>query len=255
MLGGRGVRLREGRYDQVVDAGDPVELAGRFAVTGVRRLHVVDLEGARAGEPLQAEVLRDVLAAARAVAPSIVVQAAGGLRSEASVERVLGLGADAAVLGTAAIEDPAFLGACAARWPGRIHASVDVRDGRVALDGWERELRLDALDVGARLLDEGAAGLVITDTRRDGTLGGPNLELLGSFRERFPASRVVAAGGVRSIDDLLALAAIGIDGAIAGMALVAGSLLIEAALAALDAVARDAEISRSARPRTSPVAR
>jgi phosphoribosylformimino-5-aminoimidazole carboxamide ribotide isomerase len=233
LLGGRGVRLRQGRYDDVVEAGDPVALGRRFVAAGVGRLHVVDLDGARAGEPRQTELLGKVVEAARASAPIVRIQAAGGLRTEAAVAGAIDVGADDVVLGTAAVERPGFLAGCAARWPGRVHAAIDTRDGRVALDGWERERGLAALDVAGRLLDEGAAGLIVTDTRRDGTLGGPNIGLLAAFRARFASAWLVAAGGVRSIDDLLALEAAGVDGAVAGLALVTGDLPIEAALRAL----------------------
>lgn len=234
LLGGQGVRLRRGDYDDVVGGGDPVELARRWAAAGVPRLHVVDLEGARAGEPRQSAVMARAIAAAREAARGVRVQAAGGLRTAAAVEGALAAGADAVVLGTAAHAKPGFLRDCAARWAGRILASIDVRGAQLALDGWLRTDAVDPLEVAARLLDDGAAGLVVTDTQRDGTLAGPNLALLGDVRRRFPAVRLVAAGGVGSTDDLLALADAGMDGAIVGMALLTGGVELGDALARLD---------------------
>jgi phosphoribosylformimino-5-aminoimidazole carboxamide ribotide isomerase len=233
LLDGRGVRLRKGDYDDVVGDADPVELARGWTTAGVQRLHVVDLDGARAGEPRNAGPMGRIFRAARAASPGIRVHAAGGLRTADAVEAVLRAGADAAVLATAAHRNPGFLRECAARWPGRIIASVDVRGAQVALDGWLRSGAGDPLDVAARLLEDGAAGLIVTDTERDGTLAGPNLELLREARRRFPATRLVAAGGVGSIDDLMTLADAGIDGAIVGMALLTGEIDLRDALAML----------------------
>lgn len=236
LLDGRSVRLREGDYRRPVESrAEPRELAMRWAAAGVPRLHVVDLDGARAGEPRQLARVTEVIQAARAVAPGIAVQVGGGLRTQEAVAAVVDAGADAVVLGTAALERPGFLAACAARWPGRALAALDLRDGRPALDGWLRTFEADALHSAGRLLDEGAAGLVVTDTRRDGTLSGPNLELLSGVRRAFPQARLQAAGGVRSIGDLLDLQRRGLDGAIVGLALLAGHIDPREAAAALAA--------------------
>ncbi|HUQ43441.1 MAG TPA: HisA/HisF-related TIM barrel protein [Candidatus Limnocylindria bacterium] len=233
LLGGRSVRLRQGDFAQPMASGDPSVRAATWAAAGVPRLHLVDLEGARAGMPRAVAALAAVVMAARAAAPLVKVQIAGGLRTEATVGAVLDAGVDAAVLGTAALERPGFLAACAGRWPGRVLAALDLRDGRPAVSGWLRSRDDDALEVAGRLLAEGAAALIVTDTRRDGTLTGPNLALLASFRNAFPVARLVAAGGVRSTGDLLDLERTGLDGAIVGMALATGALRIPDALAAL----------------------
>jgi phosphoribosylformimino-5-aminoimidazole carboxamide ribotide isomerase len=238
LLDGRSVRLREGDYERRVESGaDPSELAARWATAGVPRLHIVDLEGARAGEPRQLARLGEVVRAAREAAPAIGVQAGGGLRAPEAVAAVLDAGVDAAVLGTVALERPGFLASCAARWPGRVLAALDLRDGRLALDGWRRVDDADPLSTAGRLLDEGAAGLLVTDTRRDGMLAGPNLELLATFRKAFPQAWLVAAGGIRSTDDLLDLQRAGLDGAIVGLAMLTGDLGLRDALAALAASA------------------
>jgi len=236
LLEGRSVRLRQGDYDQQVESGvRPPELAARWAAAGVPRLHVVDLEGARTGEPRQLSLLGEVIRVAREVTPAIRFQAGGGLRTVAAVGAALDAGADAAVLGTAAIERPGFLAGCAARWPGRILAALDLRDGGTTVDGWLRAGEPDPLETAARLLDEGAAGLLVTDTRRDGALTGPNLEMMATFRTTFREAWLVAAGGVRSTGDLLDLQRMGLDGAIVGMALVTGAMQLSDALAALSA--------------------
>ncbi len=227
LIGGRSVRLAQGDYERPIPgADDPAGLARQWAAAGVRRLHLIDLDGARAGEPRQ---LARLIQIAEAV-PGVAVEAGGGLRSEASVEALLQAGIDFAILGTAALERPGFLAACAARWPGRILVSLDLRDGVPALDGWLREGRGDSLTIAGRLLGAGAAGLLITDTRRDGTLAGPNLELLSGFRQAFPDAWLAGAGGVGSLEDLLALRRIGLDGAVVGLALLTGAVALPEAL-------------------------
>lgn len=233
LLEGRGVRLRQGEYTDPVGWGDPLQRAARWAAEGVPTLHVVDLEGARSGEPRQLAAMVEVFRAARAASPRVRLQAAGGLRTRAAVAAVLDAGADAAVLGTAALERPGFLATCASRWPGRIVAALDLRDGRAAVGGWLRVDDAEPLVAAARLLDEGAAGLVVTDTRRDGALTGPNLALMTAFRAAFPGAWLAAAGGVRSTGDLLDLRQAGVDGAIVGLALLTGAVRIPDALAAL----------------------
>ena len=234
LLGRRSVRLRGGDFDrQVVSGTEPAGLARGWAAAGVAALHVVDLDGARVGQPQQLELLAEVAAAARRAAPSIRIQAGGGLRSRDAVAAVLDAGVDVAVIGTAALERPGFMAECATRWPGRVIAALDLRDGQPAVDGWLRSTAEVPLASARRLLDEGASTLVITDTRRDGMLAGPNLDLLASFRAALPGARLVAAGGVRSISDLIALRRAGLDGAIVGMALMAGRLDVHRALARL----------------------
>ncbi|HSK92460.1 MAG TPA: HisA/HisF-related TIM barrel protein [Candidatus Angelobacter sp.] len=224
LLDGGAVRLVQGDYARRIPAGaDGAELARRFLAAGCRRLHVVDLAGARAGRPVQLEEVGRVVDAARAEAADVRVEAAGGIRTEDDLEAVLAV-ADDAILGTAAIERPDLLRSAAARHPGRIFASLDLRDGRPALDGWERLGTEDPLRLARRLLTGGAARLIVTDTRRDGTQSGPNLEMLMRMRAALPDATLVAAGGVGSIDDLQALDAAGIDAAIVGLSLLTGAV-------------------------------
>lgn len=225
LLDGEAVRLIQGDYDRRVaaDASAP-DLARRFVAAGCRRLHVVDLAGARAGHPIQAPLLATVAEAARSEAPDCVIEATGGLRRPADVDAVLAV-ADEAILGTAAIADPGFVTACAAAHPRRIGVAMDLRGGRAALDGWRRDGgAVDAVALARTLVDAGAGRLVVTDTRRDGTLAGPNLDLLRELREALPAATLVAAGGVGSLDDLAALRELGVDGAVVGLALLTGAI-------------------------------
>jgi phosphoribosylformimino-5-aminoimidazole carboxamide ribotide isomerase len=242
LLGGRSVRLIEGDYGRAQQSRvDPTELAGRWVAAGVRRLHLVDLDGARSGRPVQLVGLANAIRSARRASSrrrgdGIQIQVGGGLRSPDAVEAILDAGADAAVLGTAALERPGFLAACAARWPGRILAAIDLRDGRIALDGWRRTRNGEPVAIARDLLDDGAAGLLVTDTRRDGTLTGPNLELLAAFRTALPEHQLLASGGVRTLDDLRDLQRAGMDGAIVGMALLTGAIDPAKAVTVLAAV-------------------
>jgi len=233
LLDGGAVRLVQGDYDRRVDAGcDAVGLARDFVAAGCRRLHVIDLAGARAGRPMQLSLVADVVAAARAVASDVRVELGGGLRTQADVDAALAV-VDDVLLGTAAIEDPSFLAEAAARHPGRVGVSLDLRGGVPALDGWRREGSGAAVGHAQVLLAAGASRLVVTETSRDGTLAGPDLPALNTLRAAFPEAVLVAAGGVGSIDDLRALRDIGLDGAVVGLALLTGSVDPSEALAVL----------------------
>jgi phosphoribosylformimino-5-aminoimidazole carboxamide ribotide isomerase len=224
LLAGGAVRLVQGDYDRrVMSEATAAELARRFAAAGCRRLHVVDLAGARAGAPRELRLAGEVVRAARAEDPQVTVELGGGIRTPADVDAALAV-VDEAVLGTAAIEDPEFLRSACDRHPGRIGVSVDLRDGRPALDGWSRTAVMDAEVLVGRLLEAGASRVTITDTSRDGTLAGPGLGTLTRLRAAFPTAVLVAAGGVGSLDDLRALANIGVDGAIVGLALLTGAV-------------------------------
>ena len=233
LLDGGAVRLVQGDYDRRIPAdADAPALARRFVEAGCRHLHVVDLAGARAGTPAQLPEVARLVGAARGVAADVRVELGGGLRTADAVAEALAV-VDDAILGTAAIERPGFLRACAERFPGRIVASLDLRAGQAALDGWSRVGADDPIEVARRLLDEGAARLIVTETSRDGTLKGPDLEMLTVLRAAVGDAVLVAAGGVGSIDDLRALDAIGIDGAVVGLALLSGAIDPAEAMAAL----------------------
>ena len=233
LLDGGAVRLVQGDYARRIEAdATAVSLARRFVAAGCRRLHIVDLAGARSGRPTQLDLIGRLADEARALSPDVRIEAGGGLRTDADVNAVLAI-ADEAVLGTAAIETGGFLRACVERHPGRVFASLDLRDGRPAFDGWLRSGSADALDLARWLVEEGAARLIVTDTRRDGTLTGPNLELLGAMRHALPKAFLVAAGGIGSLDDLRALDALGCDGAVVGLALLTGAVDPAEAVAAL----------------------
>ena len=240
LLDGRAIRLVQGDYARrAADLEEPAVAVAGWVRAGVRWLHIVDLGGARAGRPVHLELAGRLVKAARAVDADVRVELGGGLRTLDDVERALGAGIDLAVLGTAAIEDPGFLAACGERWPGRIAVSIDARGERVAVDGWRRSSEADAARLAAKMAASGAAQIIVTDVERDGTRSGPNRELLGRVREAIPDTRLVAAGGIGTPEDLRGLNALGIDGAIVGLALIDGSLSITDAL---DAVAGSAVV-------------
>lgn len=235
LMDGRSVRLEQGDFDRPIPGTEePARLAREWVEAGVRRLHLVDLEGARAGEPRQLQSITEVAAAVREVGPEVRVQVGGGLRTPEAVDALLSTGvADFTILGTAALTREDFARDCASRWPGRILVSLDLRDGRLAVDGWLRDADGEPIEIARRLLEVGAAGLLVTDTRRDGTLAGPNLELLRAFREALPDAWLAGAGGIGSADDLRELREIGVDGAVVGLALLDGSIGLSEALEAI----------------------
>ena len=227
---GRCVRLREGRSDrETVFSDDPVAMALRWTGLGAARLHVVDLDGAFAGEPRQEALVAKIVAA---VAP-VPVEVGGGLRDLAAVDAALQTGARWAVVGTRAALDAAFLAEVCRRHPGRIIVAVDARGARVAVKGWTEVSEHTVGDVGARARDAGAAALLYTDVSRDGMEQGPNVEETAALARRIEVP-ILASGGVAGVDDLRRLAAIpGVEGTIVGRALYTGAIDFRDALDAL----------------------
>jgi phosphoribosylformimino-5-aminoimidazole carboxamide ribotide isomerase len=213
VLGTEAVRLHRGGYDDVVErAADPVALAARFAAAGARRIHLVDLDGARSGR-VRPELVRAV---ADAIAPA-ALQASGGIRSPADARALLAAGAGRVVVGTAAFPDPA---PWVEELGDRLLAALDVREGRVRSAGWTDE-GLPLAEAVARARAAGVTRVLCTAIDRDGTLAGPDLDLVRRVAEA--GFRVVAAGGVRSPADVAALAAAGAEAAVVGRALLASN--------------------------------
>jgi len=228
ILGGKCVRLAQGDYQRaIVYAEDPAEVAAGFVRHPIARLHVVDLDGARAGRPCNADAVRRILARAGRVP----VQLGGGLRDLAAVEAVLAAGVGRAVLGTVAVREPAVAREAARRFPGRIAVGIDARDGWVAVEGWRERSEKRAADLARELEDAGVAAIVFTDIGRDGMLQGPNLEATAELAASV-AIPVIVSGGIRSAADVLAAARAGrgIAGVIVGRALYTGDLDLGATL-------------------------
>jgi phosphoribosylformimino-5-aminoimidazole carboxamide ribotide isomerase len=210
VLAGRVVRLREGRRDEVtVEGGNPVAAAERFAAEGAEWLHLVDLDGAFSGEP-------DLGLVRRIAAVGVPAQVGGGYRTLELVGAALEAGASRVLLGTAAL-DPSFLTDAVAAFGDSVAVAVDARDGAVAVEGWTGAANLSPGRLAVHCAAAGVARLVVTATRRDGTLDGPDLDLVAGVLET--GLPVIAAGGVSSLDDLGALRDLGCEGAVAGSAL------------------------------------
>lgn len=226
VLAGKAVRLEKGRYDKVTDRRpDPVLLAHEWADEGALLIHVVDLDGAREGAPVNHLTIAQICRAIK-----VPVQVGGGLRTVDALEDVFDAGATRAVLGTGALKDPQLLDEALGRWPGRIVVSIDVRDGYVAADGWLVRSSFTATDFAHDLVRRGALHLVYTDIGRDGTLEGPPLDGLRLVQEA--AGRpLISAGGVGSLDDLRALRDHGAGGAIVGRALYSERISLSRAIA------------------------
>ncbi len=231
--GGRCVRLEQGDYNrETVFGDDPVAVAKRWQDAGARRLHVVDLDGARDGRPRNEDAIRAILAAA-----AVPVQVGGGIRDIAMIQRYLEGGADRVVLGTAAVKDQTTLMNAIVLFRERIVVGVDARGGVVATEGWLESSAIAATDLVKQLSEMGVARIVYTDILRDATLTGPNFEAVGELLETIsglpsPVS-VIVAGGLSSIDDLKALSALGVEGAIIGKAIYTGDISLTEAITAV----------------------
>lgn len=229
LRGGRVVRLAQGDFARVTDYGDDaVSIARRFADAGATALHIVDLDGARAGRPAQVELVGRIAAA---VNGRVRCEIAGGLRSPEAVSEALAAGAWRVVVGTAALRDPAFVERLVARHGGdRIVVALDVRDGRAVGDAWRSDAAGRAVEaVLADLAEAGATTFEVTAIERDGLLGGADIELLGRLTA-LERGDIIASGGVSSLGDLRAVRAIGCAGAIVGRALYEGRIDLAAAV-------------------------
>jgi phosphoribosylformimino-5-aminoimidazole carboxamide ribotide isomerase len=229
---GRAVRLRQGRFDEeTVYADDPLEAARSFVEAGARFLHVVDLDGAREGEPVNLRHVERIASELR-----VPVELGGGLRSIASIRRALAAGVDRVVLGTAAFTDPELLDEALSAFTSRILVGVDVREGRVSVAGWTRETQMRGEDAIRRMQQRGATRFVYTNVDRDGMLEGPDLDEVRRVSEAV-RGRFLYSGGIGSLADLEALRGLrllNLAGVISGKALYEGRFGVRAGQAALD---------------------
>ncbi len=231
--GGRCVRLEQGDYArETVFSDDPAAVAARWQEAGALRLHVVDLDGARQGRPVNGEAIRRVL-------DSLVIpaQIGGGIRDIAVIHSYLEAGADRVVLGTAAVKDQTVLLNALALFRERIVVAVDARDGVVVSEGWRETSGIAAIDFVGQLAEMGVARIIYTDTLRDGTLAGPNFaaieNLLADLQPPASSLQVIYSGGVSSVDHLRRLAGLGVEGVIVGRALYTGDIDFTEASAAV----------------------
>jgi phosphoribosylformimino-5-aminoimidazole carboxamide ribotide isomerase len=228
---GEAVRLQQGDMARAtVFSRDPAAQARAFAEQGFVYLHLVDLDGAFAGKPVNAAAVDRIVDAVK-----IPVQLGGGIRDRATIDAWLDKGIARVIVGTAAVRDPALVKAAARACPGRVAVGLDARDGKIAVEGWSKTSALSALEVGRRFEDAGVAAIVYTDVNRDGMLEGLNLDATVALAERISIP-VIASGGLASLADVRALLeprAQKLEGAIAGRALYDGRLDPAAALSLL----------------------
>jgi len=245
LRGGRVVRLLRGDHAaETVYADDPAGVAAAFAADGARVIHIVDLDGARQGRPVNLDLVKRITGGIGAGAPfgaagppdadgatgvvAPAVQFGGGLRDDDAVFAAVAAGVDRLVFGSAAVANPGWVEAVVRRFPGRILVSLDARGGRIAVGGWLETTRADALEVARRLMDRGVSEFVYTDIDRDGTGGGPDLRGVEALTAL--GCSVIASGGVGNLEDLSRLAATGAAGAIVGRALYEGRIRLREAI-------------------------
>jgi phosphoribosylformimino-5-aminoimidazole carboxamide ribotide isomerase len=228
---GQCVRLLRGDMNQAtVFSDDPAAQATAFTDAGCRWIHVVDLNGAFAGRPVNAEAVAGIVGAVSG--RGVRVQLGGGIRTLETVADWLGRGLDRVILGTVAVRDPDLVREACRRFPDRVAVGIDARAGRVAVEGWAEVSEMTALDLALRFEDAGAAAIIHTDIARDGAMEGPNLEATAALAERL-STPVILSGGVSSYDDLRAVkarASSGIEGVISGRALYDGRIDVAEAL-------------------------
>jgi phosphoribosylformimino-5-aminoimidazole carboxamide ribotide isomerase len=220
---GRCVRLRQGRMeDETVFSDDPVEMAGRWVREGARRLHLVDLNGAFAGMPVNGGAIRAIAAAY----PDLPIQVGGGIRDEATISAYLEAGVSYCIIGTQAVKEPELVGRACRAFPGRIIVGLDARDGQVAIRGWAELTEHRVEELARRFEGDGVSAIVYTDIGRDGMLSGPNVAATQALAESIHTP-VIASGGITNLEDVRLLAAAaghGIVGAITGRAIYEGTL-------------------------------
>lgn len=226
---GKAVRLFKGDYARMTVYHDnPAEVARAFAAAGAKHIHLVDLEGARVGKPANLKTIADILEAA-----DLFVEVGGGIRNMETIEGYLSIGVNRVILGTAAVTDPAFLEEALARYGEKIAVGVDIKDGFVAIQGWTEKSTVTADDFFARMEGLGVKTIICTDISRDGAMKGTNRELYRELSGKY-AVDLIASGGVSDLEDVKALAAMDLYGAIIGKAYYIGAIdLKEAVEAAL----------------------
>ncbi|PIE40813.1 MAG: 1-(5-phosphoribosyl)-5-[(5-phosphoribosylamino)methylideneamino]imidazole-4-carboxamide isomerase [Gammaproteobacteria bacterium] len=225
---GKCVRLRQGKMDdETIFSDNPVEVASQWVEQGARRLHLVDLNGAFDGEPVNGEIVRSIAKAF----PDLPIQIGGGIRSFETIETYLNAGVDYVIIGTKAVKEPQFVTEACEKFPGHIIVGIDAKNGLVATDGWAEVSEVTAIDCARQFESDGVSAIVYTDIARDGMMQGVNVEATVNLARSINIP-VIASGGVTNIDDIKSLVPVaseGISGAITGRSIYEGTLDLQEA--------------------------
>jgi phosphoribosylformimino-5-aminoimidazole carboxamide ribotide isomerase len=227
---GQCVRLKQGKFDDVdVFSDSPVETAKKWAAMGCERLHLVDLDGALEGSPMNHQAIANITKAL----PELPIQIGGGIRDLATIETYLGLGVQYCIIGTKAVQNPEFVTEACQAFPGHIIVGMDARDGKLAIKGWEEQSNVSAVELGKTFASAGVSAIVYTDIAKDGMMGGVNIEATADLAKQ-TGIPVIASGGVHKLEDISALLPYetdGVSGVITGRAIYEGTLDLPAAIA------------------------
>jgi len=220
---GKCVRLRQGRMeDDTVFSDDPVAVAGRWVEAGAKRIHLVDLDGAFAGNPKNADIIHEIVE----TYPDVPIQIGGGIRDEDTIQGYLNAGVQYVIIGTKAVSEPHFVSEVAVEFPNHIIIGLDAKDGKVAIDGWSKLSHHDVIDLAQQFAADGVEAIIYTDISRDGMMNGVNIEATAKLARSIHIP-VIASGGITNMEDIKALGGIaeeGVIGAITGRAIYEGSL-------------------------------
>jgi phosphoribosylformimino-5-aminoimidazole carboxamide ribotide isomerase len=220
---GKCVRLRQGKMDdETIYSENPLEVARRWANEGARRIHIVDLDGARSGKPVNAEIVHAI----RDELPDTIIQVGGGIRDEDTIQTYLNAGVNFVIIGTRAVTTPHFVSDICLEFPGHIIVGLDARDGKLATEGWSKLSNHDVIDIAQRFEEDGVASIIFTDIGRDGMMTTVNIEATLDLCNQITIP-VIASGGISGMDDIKALCEVadeGIEGAITGRAIYEGTL-------------------------------
>jgi phosphoribosylformimino-5-aminoimidazole carboxamide ribotide isomerase len=220
---GKCVRLRQGKMDdETIYSENPLEVARRWVNEGARRIHIVDLDGARSGKPVNAEIVHAI----RDELPDTIIQVGGGIRDEDTIQTYLNTGVNFVIIGTRAVTTPHFVSDICLEFPGHIIVGLDARDGKLATEGWSKLSNHDVIDIAQRFEEDGVASIIFTDIGRDGMMTTVNIEATLDLCNQITIP-VIASGGISGMDDIKALCEVadeGIEGAITGRAIYEGTL-------------------------------
>ena len=230
---GKCVRLRQGNMsDETIYNNDPVEMAAKWVKLGAERLHIIDLDGAVSGRPVNADVIHDIAEEH----PDIEIQAGGGIRDEDTIQTYLDVGVNYVIIGTRAVTTPHFVSDICLEFPGHVIVSLDAKNGKLATNGWSKLSHHDVIDIAQRFEQDGVSAIIFTDIGRDGMMNRVNIDTSVQLAREVTVP-VIASGGIKDLEDIKALcnvAAEGIAGAITGRAIYEGSLDLKEALALVE---------------------